>query len=102
MQKIGWGAIEGCKKFWGIARRLWLKKPPVGDSLEAVLKASAGLNWQRHELAGAVLDERERQAVRYVSAELPERRLLEFTRPELPRGWAAGRKTADLLPWQET
>ena len=22
MQKIGWGAIEGCKKVWGIARRL--------------------------------------------------------------------------------
>jgi hypothetical protein len=22
MQKIGWGAIEGCKKIWGIARRL--------------------------------------------------------------------------------
>ncbi len=43
-------AIEGCKKVWGIARRLWLKKPPVGESLEAVLKASAGLSWQRHEL----------------------------------------------------
>jgi hypothetical protein len=60
MQKIGWGAIEGCKKIWGIAQRLWLKKPPVGDSLEAVLKASAGLSWQRHELTGAVMAEHEK------------------------------------------
>ncbi len=99
MQKIGLGAIEGCKKIWGIARRLWLKKPPVGDSLEAVLKASAGLSWQRHELAGAVLAECERQAVRLRRA-TRARKLLEFTRPELPKGWAAGWKTADLLQWQ--
>ena len=42
MQKLGWGAIEGCKKIWGIARRLWLNEEATCRRLPRSCPQSVG------------------------------------------------------------